>query len=210
MGIALAAGLDWLEALLPLLFVVFWIVSQIVAVIRKVAEAGRTAGPPPLPPSRTAPDGTPSSTSLETEIREFLARSAESRKPNGSIPKGPPPLPGADKGAVRGAPATTAAGSGSQSLSGTLGKRERLRDNKPQQVGSDVAAHVRDVFGREMRHLSSPLAGEMHDEPLPSRSSRADRLLKLLRSPSGLKDLVVIREILDRPPTSRDPRDSLF
>lgn len=39
--ILLAAGFDWLEALLPLLFVFIWIVSQVASVFRRVAAAGR-------------------------------------------------------------------------------------------------------------------------------------------------------------------------
>lgn len=37
----LAAGFDWLEGLLPLLFVFIWIVSQVLNVFRRVATAGR-------------------------------------------------------------------------------------------------------------------------------------------------------------------------
>lgn len=37
----LAAGFDWLEAILPLLFVFIWIVSQVLNVFRRVAAAGR-------------------------------------------------------------------------------------------------------------------------------------------------------------------------
>ena len=37
----LAAGFDWLEGLLPLLFVFIWIVSQVLNVFRRVAAAGR-------------------------------------------------------------------------------------------------------------------------------------------------------------------------
>ena len=39
--ILLAAGFDWLEALVPLLFVFIWIVSQVLNVFRRVAAAGR-------------------------------------------------------------------------------------------------------------------------------------------------------------------------
>ena len=37
----LAAGFDWLEGLLPLLFVFIWIISQVLNVFRRVAAAGR-------------------------------------------------------------------------------------------------------------------------------------------------------------------------
>ena len=50
-----AAGIDWLEALLPILFVGFWIVSQIVAVIRKIS--GPAAPNRPEPAARPAARG---------------------------------------------------------------------------------------------------------------------------------------------------------
>ena len=37
----LAAGFDWLEGLLPLLFVFIWIISQVLNFFRRVAAAGR-------------------------------------------------------------------------------------------------------------------------------------------------------------------------
>ena len=39
-----AAGFDWLEALLPLAFLFIWIISQVVAVVRRVAGGARPAG----------------------------------------------------------------------------------------------------------------------------------------------------------------------
>ena len=48
-GPLFAAGFDWIEGLLPLLFVIFWIVSQVVNVVRRVAGGG---GPPAAPPVR--------------------------------------------------------------------------------------------------------------------------------------------------------------
>ena len=40
-SIVLAAGFDWLEALLPALFVFIWIVSQVISVFRRVTAASR-------------------------------------------------------------------------------------------------------------------------------------------------------------------------
>lgn len=39
-----AAGFDWLEALLPLAFLFIWIISQVAAVVRRVAGGARPAG----------------------------------------------------------------------------------------------------------------------------------------------------------------------
>jgi hypothetical protein len=44
-----AAGFDWLEALLPFLFVAFWIVSQVFAVFRRLQGGGRQQPQPPRP-----------------------------------------------------------------------------------------------------------------------------------------------------------------
>ncbi|MEI7861456.1 MAG: hypothetical protein WCJ21_02445, partial [Planctomycetota bacterium] len=45
----LAAGFDWLEAVLPFLFVVIWIISQIMALFRRVSGGGAGAAPAPRP-----------------------------------------------------------------------------------------------------------------------------------------------------------------
>ena len=52
--VLLAAGLDWLEGLLPVLFVLFWLVSQVVNVIRRMAgdphsEHSSAGQSPPAP-----------------------------------------------------------------------------------------------------------------------------------------------------------------
>jgi hypothetical protein len=44
-----AAGLDWLEGLLPVLFVLFWIVSQVFNAL-KAAGKGRPQPPVVRPP----------------------------------------------------------------------------------------------------------------------------------------------------------------
>ena len=70
-----AAGIDWLEALLPILFVGFWIVSQIVAVIRKIAG--------PAAPNRPGPAARPVATCGQSS-------NARSRSFSGSrLPAGP-------------------------------------------------------------------------------------------------------------------------
>jgi hypothetical protein len=205
MGLPLAAGLDWLEALLPLLFVGFWILSQIMTVLRKAGEAARR-GPAPAPKGEPVAEIGPSS--LEEEVRAFLERMGDSQSRSQS-PE-PPPLPGSNRPApVRTLPVADASPPGGRS--GAVGPRTRAgREPRQKAVETDVAAHVRDVFGHEMRHLSSPLAGEMHDESPALPAARAGRILSLLRSPTGLRDLVVMREILDRPPSAVDTRRPLL
>ena len=80
--ILFAAGLDWLENLLPVLFVGFWILSQVFAVFRRVAGNGRPAEPPVVrrpEPARPAPPPMPPEDreQLEQQIEEFLRRVGE-------------------------------------------------------------------------------------------------------------------------------------
>ena len=82
--VLLAAGLDWLEGLLPVVFVLIWIVSQVWAVFRRAAAPQRPAGGPVPRPVRPRaagdrapverPDG-PGRTELERQIEEFLLES---------------------------------------------------------------------------------------------------------------------------------------
>ena len=85
-GCLMAAGLDWLEGLLPLLFVVIWIVSQIMGTLRKAGQARRQAAEPPQ--LREAGDNAARDPQgLDREIEEFLKRSL------GGQPKRQPPPP---------------------------------------------------------------------------------------------------------------------
>lgn len=77
-----AAGFDWLEALLPFLFVAFWIISQVFAVLRRIG-----GGPqPPARIDRPRPQPRPAGdvrSELEKQIEEFLRQSSgdRSRRP---------------------------------------------------------------------------------------------------------------------------------
>lgn len=209
----LAAGLDWLEALLPILFVGFWVLSQIVAIGRKIigppAETGRANRPatpqPPVirrrsPPadaaSRPRPAGEIESLGerpgdLQKEIREFLERASS---PPAAKPVVRPPRPVAPAAA----------------------------QTKKSPSISSIAEQVQADFAKELRHLSSPLTSEpLSGDPSftgsPSSTgspslagsratTAADGRAKvtrdigaMLRSPATLRQLVVLREILDRP-----------
>ena len=78
-----AANLDWLEVCLPMLFVGFWIVSQAVAIFRKIAGAGveKPAGrinmPVPAKGERVFVDG---QVDISRQIEDFLSQRIESAK----------------------------------------------------------------------------------------------------------------------------------
>jgi type IV secretory pathway VirB10-like protein len=196
----LAAGIDWIEGLLPLAFVAFWIISQIINVIRSVAGGGRqepaARGPqrPPAVPKPPRPAADPRA-DLERQIEEFLrgprpTRAEPARSPTPAAPKpvAVRPKPPRPPAAPRPAPATTS--------------RATERQVGSLDAASSVAAHVQDAFAHDLGHLPAPLASTTRAEdssPTTPASSRADEIARLLRSPATVRQLIVLREVLERP-----------
>jgi hypothetical protein len=197
----LAAGLDWLEALLPILFVGFWVLSQIVAIGRKIvgppAETGRanrpaTPQPPVIRRRRPRADGEERpghagnlesfgdrQGEVQREIREFLERASS---PPVAKPAVRPPRP----------------------------VSPAVDQSKKSQSISSMSEKVQADFAKELQHLSSPLTSELlaGDPSLDGsrattvadgRAKAARDIRTMLRSPETLRQLVVLREILDRP-----------
>lgn len=186
-GILLAAGLDWLEGLLPLLFVVIWIASQVLNLFR---GAKRQEGPPqrqPARPVRPAGGQPRPDADLNREIEEFLrgkvgatepqrqARdSAPAAKPSrrrGRRPTAvePPPLPVEVQPVIPRSPA----------------------------AGSDIASHVASAFAHDLAHESPD--GTATTDTRSAAVSPADELAAALRSPGGLRRLFLLQEVLARP-----------
>jgi len=190
-GVLLAARFDWLEGLLPLVFVLIWVVSQVMGVFRKAAggDAGR-APPAPRPqrPLRRQPPaghelagGRP--VDVDREIEEFLRRSLGER---GRQPAAPP-SPAASPPKPRPKPARPR-------RPVTAGSPPPLPPRGSQ--GGDIARHVESAFAHDLAH-ESPAA-----EPAATTqasASPAAELAATLRSPAGLRQLVLMREILERP-----------
>lgn len=201
----LAAGLDWLEGLLPVLFVLFWIVSQIWSVVR------RAGGPPreqaPRPAQRVRPQGKPVEPAvpddvrgrLEQEIEAFLRDAERPRAPERPKPapvkrrerpvRQPPTATPTARRVERTAvppalprsPVTTADAGGERPASAAF--------------GSDVARHVSEAFATDLRHqIGAPVAAEATPPP-----PAALDIARLLRDPESLRHLVIVREVLERP-----------
>lgn len=172
-----AAGLDWLEGLLPFLFVLIWIVSQVMNLFR---GAAKNPGNPPVAPPRRPPRPQPGGdvAELEREIDEFLQRSLER-------PATPPRLPQPVKPAKprRKAPPPTAPAT--------------LRPPVGAAAGGDVAGHVAVAFAHDLVH-ASPDRTSAPAGRVPQASPQSE-LLAALRAPDGLKQLILMREVLERP-----------
>ncbi|MFN5756628.1 MAG: hypothetical protein ACK48M_07565 [Planctomycetia bacterium] len=189
-----AAGLDWLENLLPVLFVGFWILSQVFAVFRRAAGNGRPAEPPvvrrPEPVRPVAPHmPAEGREQLEQQIEEFLRRVNREPAPKPAPkptpqPRAPQPTPAAAK------PAPVA---------------------KPAPIATDVASHVREAFAHDLKHdrpsLAKPATVRRADEsaratpPVATthRAKIAAELAQALRNPASIRQAILLREVLERP-----------
>lgn len=69
-------------------------------------------------------------------------------------------------------------------------------------AGESVERHVNEAFGRELPHLAAAQGGSSALPPVeavPARPSMADDLVRKLRDPASIRELIVLREVLDRP-----------
>lgn len=211
----LAARLDWLEGLLPLLFLLFWIASQVIGVFRKVAG-------PRQPPVRELPppEAGDARAELERQIAEFLREATEGRgrppepagpprrvpmapgpgretavPPRGGLerprrPQPPKPRPARPESLPVSSPAAASATAADRPL-GSLADR-----------GTDVARHVHDAFAQELRHLPSTI-GEPAARPAVEHARPQPVLphdiVALVRNPATIRQLILVREVLERP-----------
>lgn len=184
----LAAGLDWLEGLLPLLFVLFWIISQIRALFRGAGRAEKPprpvviARPPPVP---ARPDA--GNERIAREIEEFLRE----RTRGGPAPRPTAPRPQPPKRVKRAAAEPAGRPAGRPQSAGTaLGGL--------QGVETDVARHVQQMFAHGAREPASS-AVAVRPEAGSASAPPPAALVALVRDPAALRQLFIAREVLERP-----------
>lgn len=192
----IAAGLDWLEGLLPLLFLLYWIGSQVVGLFRAAGGDRKPARAAPRPPAVPRGGAEVSSDELERQIEQFLRqstpRAAERPRPAAtdrdtprrkrSAGGSPPPLPATAASSMAAAPRS---GRG-------LGALEAR--------GTDVARHVHDAFAHDLGRLTTSIgdSAQRNAAAAPVAMPATD-LAALVRSPATLRQLFIVREVLDRP-----------
>jgi len=234
-----AAGFDWLEALLPFLFVAFWIVSQVFAVFRRLQGGG--PNPPPLPrfdrardpqrlPRPVADDVAAPRTELEKQIAEFLRESTgqQQRQPTtnkANTTNTTKSTPTTRPQPMRSATRVDAERRVSQQSRGQESRGQGSRDVAPPrrereskkpavaagktaaitpegpETNVSVSRHVQDAFARELTHLQGTIS---QDEPktgavVSTAATQAEELRHLLRSPATIRQVILLREVLDRP-----------
>lgn len=208
----LAAGFDWLDGLVPLVFAIFWIVSQVVNLVRRLSGEPRrprvepVAAPRRRPPAVDAGDGAGDVRGdLERQIEEFLARSQQGRpvppRPVGSRRVEPTPARprSAPLQAARRPPPPLPA-----PLPQASGSSVAARHFDPLgAAGDDIAEHVQDAFKRKLTRLGSSLpagnAVDAAERPQPAANAAAADLARAVRDPLEIRRLILFREVLERP-----------
>ena len=204
--VLIAAGLDWLEGLLPVAFVLIWIVSQVMNLFRNAAgKGGGQAAGKPAKPVRAAPrvprPAGERPVAVDAEIEEFLRRTLQGDPPQPARPANRPPRPRPPKPAAAGTGRQPAVSSPSIPPP-VPGSRKSLRQTKAgiapagRSGDGDVARHVAAAFAHDLIH-EVPLAAA--ETGPPQAPSVADELLVALRSSAGMRQLILMREVLDRP-----------
>lgn len=212
-GPLLAAGIDWLEGLLPFLFILFWIVSQVVNLVRRVGgNGGRPAAAPIRPPRPPVPGEPPADirVELERQIEEFLRQTRGGpqppQAPRPAEPrKSPPPQP-RPAASRTDRPRPSSAAPARRAPPALPSKKpqaaERIADRHLTPLGTagdDIAEHVHDVFDQGLGQRDATLGPAQAPSKATRAAAPADELASALRDPAALRRLILMREILDRP-----------
>jgi hypothetical protein len=218
--ILFAAGIDWLETLLPVLFVLFWIVSQLFAIFRRIAG---NAGPQPpvvlpLPrervgeprrPPQPAPQGPDPRDELQRQIEEFLKTATDARRQQADVPREPPPRPKpptAPRQKQRDTKRLEPVATKPVAPPPTPTPLPPLAPGAERHVGSlearptEVARHVQDAFAHKLDHLPPGLgANGRSADAAKHGASLAESLVTAARNPATIRQAILLREILERP-----------
>ena len=176
---------DLIDTLIPVAFVVIWIITQVINAFRNAAKA------PPAParpqPARPVPPQAPGQgrpPELDRELEEILRRTlgVEPVRQPPSPPR--PPKPPKQKQNQKQKKQDAAV---SPRLPQTVSRGSR----------DDVARHVEEAFARDLAH-ASPSGTAAHSVAAVAAAPSAD-LIASLRSPETLRQLIIVREILEVP-----------
>jgi len=167
---------NWIDNVIPFLFVVVWIIVQAINFFRKAAQAMPQGRAPQVRPRLPADQGGPGRPpETDREIEELLRRTL------GMEPvRRPPPSPP------------------KQQKKKDKKKQVVAKEAGPTPRGmrDDISRHVEQAFAHDLAH-ASPSGTAL--QKAASGSHPADDLIASLRSPENLRRLMMVREILDVP-----------
>ena len=233
------AANDWLEGLIPFLFFLIWIVSQVVGVVRRVGGGGklpgggdpnarRPVGPAPgqvrevRPPVALAGerDGRAAQEDLQRQIEAFRRGQAEGGIPDPPrrTPQNPPVLPKASprrepvavkpaaqvsprgqEGGVRRTPSPAA----NRSAVTPARSVKPAANISPAMLGGhadEIGRHVEGAFAHDLAHAGIRPGGSDQSAVAPQTvPTVAHELVAMFRDPKTIRQVVLLREVLDRP-----------
>jgi hypothetical protein len=222
----LAAADDWMKFVVPFVFLIIYVLNQLLGGSKSKPNQPRGGKPARKPqmaermerPARSpVAETSPQQTKLNAEIEEFLKR-ADARR--GESQRGKQPKPLQPQAAAPPKPPRESKrdrrqrkfGEVADSVEKHLGNRgfekraEHLADDVTRSE-EQMEEHLQKAFGHRVGTLSEPSADPMvpvtdvKTAPEPILQGTANEFATLLANPRTLKQLIVLNEILARPET---------
>jgi len=231
------AANEWLEGLVPFLFFVIWIVSQVVGVVRRLGgdgkipearpNAGRPVGPAPGPVREVRPpvvaagerERRAAQEDLQRQIEAFRRGQAEGadRDPPRRTPQNPPSLPKApprrEPVAVKSVnPAAPRGQEGARRPPSPVAPRPAATPSRAGTVAAnpppailgghagEIGRHVEGAFAHDLAHAGvRPGSADQSAVAPQTVPTVAHDLVAMFRDPKTIRQVILLREVLDRP-----------
>ena len=151
---------DILGAIVPVLFVIFWVISQVIGGINK-ARKGKAEPPQQSPPQKIPPS--PEEDALAKEIERFLGQKREPTRPQEQLPRPDdavitaevtrPPTPESTKEAATREPLTSSSANRSDR---SIQRRESSRQKKVTPKFTPKGQSIGSTFAKQKRQTDGP------------------------------------------------------
>lgn len=221
--ILILADAGWLKLLFVVVFFLIWLFNNLVGDQAKGRKARGGARPgQPRPPQVPAGEQPPAQQQLVGEIEEFLQRAKRKRqekqertkrrqavrveKPQSPPERKPPRRLVAAESDLPDTPAEAVAAMSASvqqhlDTSDFASRASHLGDEDIAKDDAERAAHLQEVFGHQVGRLADTSKPTATAPPSAAPQGAAvTPLAALLANPQSLKQAIVLREILERPP----------
>lgn len=202
-----AAGFDWLEGLVPAIFFVVWVLSQVFGLVRRVAKPVAPKRPLELPGEIVDVRAL-----FEREIEQLKQLQEATRRepqreqsprpspPRRSTPEGRRPATQRDGGTRRTGPtpsSSTRAAGATPLVPRSLAHPAPSLSDGGTLAASGIAKHVEEAFAHDLAHETASSRGDA--TPHQSGSPLAVQIASMLRDPASIRRAILMRELFERP-----------
>jgi hypothetical protein len=225
-ALPLAALEDWLKFIVPLVFFVIWALNQLIAASKVKPKEGRAAPPRrkpepterplrPVPPPANPAGQQSGQAQLNAEIEQFLKRAGQRRgekQPRQQAatkapPKAPPRPPREEPVDVEPVSKRDDVARSVEKHLGNRGFSQRAEHLAEEVARADqqMEEHLQQAFSHKVGTLGG--AEPPSETPLTDtqttvqsqRSAMATAIAGILADPQNIRQMIVLKEILDRP-----------